>query len=160
VLDIHLLVALVAFTNRLFARFVRVVAALAWHGGVHGKALDPLGGLEGAMAARAVPLSEHFGLRAEDMARVAIHRHAIEVDVGQRCLVLVALGAHPGIRVLKAFFRGVVTVVAFEAFVDDVLRMSGRKADSRPGVRHGAGGPRFSLILDRRNDVRAERRIE
>jgi hypothetical protein len=82
VLDIHLLVALITLTNRFFGWLVRVVATLTGHGGVHGKAFDPFA-LEGPVATRAVPSSEHLGLRAEDMASVAIHWHAIEIDVGQ-----------------------------------------------------------------------------
>ena len=81
---------------------------------------------------------------------------AIEVDVRQRGLILVALRACAGIRFLKAFFGRVVTFVAFEAFVDDVLRMSGRQADAGPAVRHCACGPRRPLVLHRRNHVRRE----
>jgi len=121
VLDIHFLVALVAITNRLFAWFVRIVATLARHRRVHGKPLDSFGGLERPVTTRAVPSAEDLGLRAVDMARVAIHGHAIEVDVGQRCLVFVALSAHAGVRGPKSFVRRVVTFVAFETFVDDVL---------------------------------------
>ena len=118
--------------------------------------MTSLGGLEGSVAARAVPSPKHLGLRTEDMARVAIHGHAIEVNVGQRGLILVALRARAGIRVLKAFFGRVVTFVAFEAFVDDVLRMSGRKTDTGPAIRHRAGGPRRPLLLHRRDHVRRE----
>lgn len=155
-LHIHSLVALVAITNRLFAWFVWIVATLARHRRVHGKPLDSFGGLEGPVATRAVPSAEDLGLRAVDMARVAIHGHAIEVDVGQRCLVFVALSAHPGVRGFKSLVRRVVTFVAFETFVDDVLRMPWRKADPGPALRHGAGGSRCALILDRRNDVGGE----
>ena len=92
-LDLHRLVAFVALTDCFFARFVWIVATLAWHRGVHGKPWNPFGRLEGSVATRAVPSSEHFGLGAENMARVAIHGHAIEVDVRQRGLILVALRA-------------------------------------------------------------------
>jgi len=159
VLDIHLLVAFVALTNRLFGRLVRIVAALAWHRGMHGKPLDPFG-LERPMATRAVPSSEHLGLRAENVARVAIHGHTIEVDVGQRRLILVALRAHPGIHVVKAFLGRVVTFVALETFVDHVLRVAGGKAHLGPVVRHGAGGPRCALFFHRWNHVRGERRVQ
>jgi hypothetical protein len=90
------------------------------------------------------------------MARVAIHGHAIEVDVGQRCLVLVALRARARIRVLKAFFGRVVTFVALDAFVDDVLRVSRRKANRVPALGDSAGGHGFQPLLDRRNHVAGE----
>ena len=148
--------AFVAFANGLFGRLVRIVAALARHGSVHGKPLNPLDGFEGSMAARAMPPPKHLRLRTEDVARVAIHRHAIEVDVSQRGLLFVAWSAYAGVRVRKALFRWVMTLVAFDAFVDDVLRMSWRKADLAPSLRHRTGGPRLALLLDRRNHVGAE----
>lgn len=80
VLDIHLLMALVTLTNRLFGGLVRIVATFAGHSRVHGKAFQPFA-LEWTMATRAMPPSEHFGLGAKNMARVAVHRRAIEVDV-------------------------------------------------------------------------------
>jgi hypothetical protein len=103
-----------------------------------------------------MPPPKHLRLRTEDVARVAIHRHAIEVDVRQRCLLLVAWSADAGIHVLKAFFRRVMTFVAFNAFVDDVLRVSGRKADLSPVLRDGAGGTGRALLRDRRNHIGGE----
>ena len=155
-LDFHRLMALVTFANGLFGRLVRIVATLARHGSVHGQPLNPLDGFEGSMAARAMPPPKHLRLRTEDVARVAIHGHAIEVDVRQRGLLFVACSAYAGIRVIEALFRWVMTFVAFDAFVDDVLRMSWRKADLAPTVRHRSAGPRLALLLDRWNHVGAE----
>jgi hypothetical protein len=136
VLDLHRLVALVAFKNGLFGGLVRIVAILAWHGPVHGEPLDPLDGFEGTVAARAMPPPEHIRLQAEDMARVAIHGLAIEVDVGQRGLLLVALSAHARIRGIKGLYRRVVAFVAFDGLVEDVLRVARGKADIGPVFRH------------------------
>lgn len=147
-LDLHRLVALVAFTNRLFGWLVRVVATLTWHGRVHGKPLDPLGGLEGSVAARAVPPSKHIRLRAENMARVAIHGHAIEVDMGQRCLFFVALSAHARVRGIKGLYRRVVAFVAFDRLVDDVLRVAWGKADLAPALRNVTRRRLLSCFLD------------
>jgi hypothetical protein len=148
--------ALVALANGLFGGFVRIVATLARHGGVHGKPSNPLGGFEGSMAARTMPPPKHLRLRTKDVACVAIHRHAIEVDVRQRGLLFVALSAYASIRVRKALFRRVMTFVAFNAFVDDVLRVSGRKADLSPVLRDGTGGTGRALLLDRWNHVGGE----
>ena len=79
-LDIHLLVALVTLTNRLFGGLVRIVATFAGHSRVHGKAFKPFA-LERTVTTRAVPPSEDFGLGAKNMAGVAVHGHAIEIDV-------------------------------------------------------------------------------
>lgn len=55
------------------------------------------------------------------MARVAIHGHAAEIDVGQRRLLLVALRADSCVRGRKRFLRRLVTFVALDVLVDDVL---------------------------------------
>jgi hypothetical protein len=120
VLDVHLLVAVVAVSSDLIAWFVRVVTIFAGDRVVHGKPCHTFG-FERPVAARAVPLSEHLGFRAEDVAGVAIHRHAIEIDMGQGRLLLVALGAQAGVRRLERIVLGVVTFVACHALVDDVL---------------------------------------
>jgi hypothetical protein len=120
VLDVHLLVTLVALKNRLFRWFVRVMTSLAWHGVVHGEPNAPFG-LERSMATRTVPASKHVGLQAEDMARVAIHGHAAEIDVSQRGLLLVALRADTCVRGGKSLLRRIVALVALDVDVDDVL---------------------------------------
>jgi hypothetical protein len=147
VLDIDLLVTLVALKNRLFRWLVRVMASLAGHGVVHGEPHAPFG-LERSMATRAVPASKHVGLQAENVARVAIHGHASEVDVGQRRLLLVALSADARVRGGKGLLRGIVTFVALDVLVDDVLRVSRGKANLGPVVWHGARGRGLPRLLD------------
>ena len=118
---VHLLVALAAVTHRLGSRLVWVVAGLAGHGVVHGKTLETGGVLEGTVAAGAMPTAEHLRLIAEDVAGVAIHRGAIEVDVGERRLFLVALRANARVGRFEGRDRRIVTVVAVDLLVEDVL---------------------------------------
>ncbi|RLB47359.1 MAG: hypothetical protein DRH23_10805 [Deltaproteobacteria bacterium] len=100
------------------------------------------------MAARAVPASKHIRLRAENMARVAIHGHAIEVDMGQRCLFFVALSAHARVRGIKGLYRRVVAFVAFDRLVDDVLRVAWGKADLAPSFGHLTRRRLLSFLFD------------
>lgn len=118
---VHLLVAFAAVTHRLSSGLVRVVAGLAGHGVVHGKTLKTRDVLEGAVAAGTMPTAEHLRLIAEDVAGVAIHRGAIEVDVGERRLFLVALCANTGVGRFESRDRRIVTVVAVDLLVEDVL---------------------------------------
>jgi hypothetical protein len=119
--QIHLLVALVALTNRLRDGFVRVVAGLARDSGMHRQATEARSGLEGTVASRAVPSAEDLGLLAEDVAGVAVHRRPIEVDVRQRRLLLMALRANARVRGLELGDRRIVTVVTLNFLVEHVL---------------------------------------
>jgi hypothetical protein len=82
------------------------------------------------------------------VACVAIHGHAIEVDVGQRGLLFVALSAHAGIRILEGLFCRIVAFVAFHGFVDDVLRVAWGKADLAPSLRHVTRRRLLSCVFD------------
>jgi hypothetical protein len=82
------------------------------------------------------------------MARVAIHGHAIEVDMGQRCLFFVALSAHARVRGIKGLYRRVVAFVAFDRLVDDVLRVAWGKADLAPALRNVTRRRLLSCFLD------------
>jgi hypothetical protein len=68
-----------------------------------------------------MPTPEHLGFIAEDVAGVAIHRGAIEIDVGERRLFLVALRAHASVGRFKSRDRRIVTVVTVDLLVEDVL---------------------------------------
>jgi len=101
VLHVHLFVAFAALEHCLFDRFVRVVAVLTRNRGVHRQALMDVFCLERSMASRAVPLSEYLRLRAENMAGVAIRGRAVGVQMGERSLFLMALGADAGVWCLE-----------------------------------------------------------
>jgi len=116
--DVHLVVALVAFPNGFHGWFVRVVAGLAGKRRVRrepGTAFR----LERPVAARAVPTPKDVGLRLEDMASVAIHGHAIEIDVRKRSLSFMALCADPRIGSVEGGLARVVTLVALHFFLGD-----------------------------------------
>lgn len=123
VLDVHLLVAFVARQNRFFDQLVGVVARFASHRRMGRKPRKALG-LERPMAARAVPASKDIGLRLEDMARVTVHRHAIEIHMRKRSLFVVALRADPDIGSLEGGFARLVAFVALHVLVDHVCQMS------------------------------------
>lgn len=95
-LDVHLLVAFIALQNGFFDWFVGVVTGFAGERYV-GREPRIAFGLERPMAARAMPASKDIGLRLEDMARVTLHGHAIEIDMRKRSLFIVALRADPDI---------------------------------------------------------------
>ena len=69
-----------------------------------------------------------------------------------------AFGAHAGVGRAKGFLRRVVAFVAFDALVDDVLRVPRGEADLGPILRNVSGGPGGPLILNRRNHVASEPR--
>jgi len=77
------------------------------------------------------------------VACIAIHRRAIEIDVGQRCLVFVASRAHTGVDPAEIGLRRVVALVAVDALVDHVLGMSRRETNvgpigvNEPGIHRG-----------------------
>jgi hypothetical protein len=93
-------------------------------------------GLERPVAARAVPASKDIGLRLEYMARVAIHRHAIEIDVRQRSLFFVALRADSRIGSVEGGFARVVAFVALHFAANRMCGMALRKPDLRPTLRY------------------------
>ena len=75
---------------------------------------------EGSMASRAVPPSKDIRLRLEDVARVAIHWLALEIDVRERRLFLVAWRADPCVGSVEGGLSRVVTFVAFHILIDHV----------------------------------------
>lgn len=119
VLDVHLLVALVALQNGFFEWFVGVVTRFARHRCM-GREPRVAFRFERPMAAGAVPPSKELGLRFEDMAVVTVHRHAIEIDVHERGLFIVALRADSDIRSVEGGFVGVVAFVALHLLVGQV----------------------------------------
>lgn len=155
-LKIHLLVALIAFAQGLFDRFVWVVAAFAWHRGVHGEAHVAFG-LERPVAARAVPSTEHVLLCAKDVASGAIHRHAIEIDVRQCSLLFVACRAHPGVWGFEGLEIRVVAIVASDLVVEYVQRMTLREPHLWPAFGYLARGGCLPLIANH-GDVTGESR--
>jgi len=94
------------------------------------------------------------------VARVTIHRRAIEVDVGQPRLFFMTSGAYACIDPAEIRLRRVVAVVALEALVDHVLRVPRRKTNLAPAFRHHAVGPGGSLLFDVRNHVGGETPVE
>lgn len=148
VLNVHLLVAFVALQNRFHDWLVRVVARFAGQRCVHrepGIALR----LERSVAARAVPTPKDVGLRLEDMAGVAIHWHAIEIDVRKSSLVLVALCADSSIGSVEGELGRVVAVVALHFFLNHHVCVVPRcKTDLRPTFGHRSWRRRVSGCLD------------
>lgn len=124
VLDVHPLVALVALKNGLLDRLVGIVTGFTRERCVRREPRIRLG-LERPVAARAMPPTKHIRLRLENMACVAVHRHAIEIDMRERSLLLVALGADSGIGRVEGGYARVVAFVALHVLVDHVSGMSG-----------------------------------
>lgn len=111
------------------------------------------------MATRAVPPSKDVGLGVEQVARVAIHRRAIEVDVCQRGLLFVALSTNAGVGCLERSCHRIVTFVTLDSFIDDMLCVTLGKAYLGPVGGHLARRWFRSFLLDRLN-VTAEPRSE
>ena len=151
VLQIHLVVTIIALTNRFADRLVGIVTVLARHRRMHREPLWIRFGLIRAVASRAMPWAVDVGLRTKNMARVAVHGHPARIDVGHRSLLFVALGAHPGIRCFEGEVRRVVTLVALDYLVDHVLRVARGEANFGPVWWHRARGWRVTFLFDHLN---------
>jgi len=91
---------------------------------------------ERPVAARAMPPPKDIGLRFEDMALVTVHWHAIEIDMHERDLFLMALRTDTYIRSVEGGFVGVVAFVALHLLVGHVSRMPRRTTHLLPTFGH------------------------